>query len=65
MNLLRRGRHDWAGWEQEFLVEPGISDVESGRWARVQVRCRKCGEERKVWFGIDRDHPGLVNGCRG
>lgn len=62
-DLFRRNRHYWIGWEP--LVEPGISDVDGGAWGRVGVRCRKCGEQREVWGGIDRDDPRLVEGCEG
>lgn len=57
--LRQRKHHDWI--DGEPLVEPGISDVDFGRWARVQIRCQKCGEQRKVWFGVDRTT--MTEGC--
>lgn len=56
-------RHRWTGWT--LLDEPGISDVDGGRWQRAHVRCGACGEERDVWKGIPRDDRGFALNCPG
>lgn len=55
--------HAWIGWEP--LTEPGISDVDGGRWERAAIRCKRCGQTRKVWKGIARDDARLLPGCPG
>lgn len=46
---MRRHRFQELG----VLTEPGISDVHAGRWSRRLVVCERCGEQRKVWIGLD------------
>jgi hypothetical protein len=54
-------QHEWTGWT--LLDEPGISDLDHGRWQRAHVVCTRCEEERDVWKSIARDAPSLVDGC--
>lgn len=48
---------DWV--DQGLLVEPGISDVDYGRWSRKMIRCARCGARRRVWQGLSLMDPVL------
>jgi hypothetical protein len=54
-------KHRWDGLGSPAVSETGI---EGGRWARREIACRRCGEERLVWVGLSADDPGLLLGCR-
>jgi hypothetical protein len=42
-----------------MLVEPGISDVDHGRWRRKEITCIHCNEARPVWWQLDLMDPML------
>lgn len=56
-------RHKWIGFV--YVEEPGISDDEGGRWGRMDIWCTRCGEQRRVWRGLDfsRNQLAIWNGC--
>lgn len=56
-----RVKHKWT--LVEFLYEPGISDVDNGRWSRKKIRCVNCLEERAVWVGLVLEDPILTTEC--
>lgn len=44
--------HNWLVTNHR-LNEPGISDVDNGRWSRKEITCIGCQEVRKVWWKLD------------
>lgn len=59
LHRFESGDHEWVGWHE--LDEPGVP----AQWHRCAVHCARCGEQRKVFHGIDRSSPALVRGCEG
>lgn len=54
-----RARHDWkitGGYDPE-------QDGPDPQWGRMAIRCRRCGEERRVFQALSMDAPGVALGC--
>jgi hypothetical protein len=52
--LARARRPAYCDWEPgRLLLEPGIYDVDHGRWTRREFHCRQCGAIRKMWQQAD------------
>ncbi len=44
----------YCDWEPgRLLIEPGISDVDHGRWSRREFHCRRCRAVRRMWQLVD------------
>jgi hypothetical protein len=52
--------HDW---EQAGSGDPAL-DGDEPEWERIAVRCRTCGEERRIWRGLSLSDPRVLSGCR-
>lgn len=52
--LGKSTQQPYCDWEPgRLLVEPGISEVDHGRWSRREFRCRRCGAVRPMWQFVD------------